>query len=811
MKNYALVILLLMSLMHHGLVSSFASIPGDSPYLVEAGDRIKIGNSLLEISLSRSQSGGISQILNKALGREYRSSKNVSAALWRIQLATQVDDIRWKSSGWFGNEDCSLTFETASKANLLQMQMRWVKPYVAEVYVSVAISADDPLTYWRLSVTLLDDKLAVMEVRFPYLSGMDTISGNPQSDRLLLPDGTGVLIGDPYHAFAKEGEGTWKVYPHQQSLQFATFYAENYGGVYLAANDTDGYTKQISYRMMGKESHCLMYSHFPAVSAGVQVSMPYWTILGVHSGDWREAARVYKKWATKQWWVSKGSLANRKDLIERVGSLGVLLNTRTMRNDQYSGVFSDAYRGLSLFRPPFFVSWWGWEQYDNWKWPEVFPPREGDESFKSIVRFLHSNDLKVLLSVLCMTYDIDLPNYDSAKGSRVMLADGTHPEQLQPEGLKAFMCWGATSWKDLIHSLVRRLVADFDVDCIDLDWLFVAFRGEMCFDPHHGHPIGGGNWWFKSVKNGIEEILTDLRLKKPTLCIASEEINELFIPYIDLYWDAVHVMLEHREQTSNAVSAIPVFSTIYHEFGPVGVGCNWFGAPQDYTALGHARAFVRGELLWFEPMLHASNSALAKEIADARTGFAYPYVVFGSWVDTPVVESPKKRIKFEFGYGFWGNLTIDIVVPEVLAETWKAPSGSIGIVLASLSDNKIQLNMTVDPVRLGIAGKNYALYRVDRSGRSLLERISTSTKKIVVSIPSQSVLLIEISEDTTTGLTTSTITVGSSESIRGPGLEIGRLSEIERYLIPLSVVSVTMILIAFYVRRRNPKRALPFF
>jgi len=73
-------------------------------------------------------------------------------------------------------------------------------------------------------------------------------------------------------------------------------------------------------------------------------------------------------------------------------------------------------------------------------------------------------------------------------------------------------------------------------------------------------------------------------------------------------------------------------------------------------------------------------------------------------------------------------------------------SGTVGIALASVSGSNIQLNVTMDPVRLGIAGGNYVLCRVDRSGRSLLERNLTSTMKVIVSIPAQLVLLIEVSE-----------------------------------------------------------------
>jgi len=51
----------------------------------------------------------------------------------------------------------------------------------------------------------------------------------------------------------------------------------------------------------------------------------YSVVLGVFSGDWYDAAQIYKAWASKQWWT-KGNLTAGKDTPLWLKKSGVVID-----------------------------------------------------------------------------------------------------------------------------------------------------------------------------------------------------------------------------------------------------------------------------------------------------------------------------------------------------------------------------------------------------------------------------------------------------------------------------------------------------
>jgi len=51
------------------------------------------------------------------------------------------------------------------------------------------------------------------------------------------------------------------------------------------------------------------------------------------------------------------------------------------------------------------------------------------------------------------------------------------------------------------------LIRDYDCDGVYVDQVS-AMRDELCYNPHHGHPLGGGRWWTDGNREMMRKIET---------------------------------------------------------------------------------------------------------------------------------------------------------------------------------------------------------------------------------------------------------------------------------------------------------------
>jgi hypothetical protein len=56
------------------------------------------------------------------------------------------------------------------------------------------------------------------------------------------------------------------------------------------------------------------------------------------------------------------------------------------------------------------------------------------------------------------------------------------------------MCPATRFWQDRVHEITLRLYNQYGVKGVSIDQI-AASAARLCFDPSHGHPLGGGHWW----------------------------------------------------------------------------------------------------------------------------------------------------------------------------------------------------------------------------------------------------------------------------------------------------------------------------
>jgi hypothetical protein len=204
--------------------------------------------------------------------------------------------------------------------------------------------------------------------------------------------------------------------------------------------------------------------------------------------------------------------------------------------------------------------WYNWHQipYDN-DYPHYFPPKEG---FREGIRELQDAGIVVMPYInarLWDTRDRGMEDFEfTAKALPAACKDEAGNlyiesyESKEADGSPvrlAVMCPSTRRWEDTIVSLIDRLVNDYGVDGVYVDQVAAA-PANLCFDPSHGHPLGGGHWW----NDAYHDLLAEARSRIPEGTILTTESNaEPFILDFDGY-------LTWHWQFPNQV---PAFQTVY--------------------------------------------------------------------------------------------------------------------------------------------------------------------------------------------------------------------------------------------------------
>src|SRR5262245_25159635 len=152
-----------------------------------------------------------------------------------------------------------------------------------EVVVTVRLRPDAK-SEWNIEATVSDGPYGVYAVRFPYLA-LDVIGADGASDELVTPFGGGMRLADPtkhannFAERATEGQvqDAFFTYPGQMFTQFMAYYDAALSGLYVQAEDPDGYTKNLYFNsttatlLPSKRLLYLYFTHFntaPSVGSG---------------------------------------------------------------------------------------------------------------------------------------------------------------------------------------------------------------------------------------------------------------------------------------------------------------------------------------------------------------------------------------------------------------------------------------------------------------------------------------------------------------------------------------------------------------
>ncbi|MDP6060153.1 MAG: DUF6259 domain-containing protein, partial [Pirellulaceae bacterium] len=587
-------------------------------------------------------------------------------------LTTDLQEV-----GAFGFDQAEHSHEWRKTEGGIELVLRWCgvnvpqEPGVVDVE-AVICAAPVGMTRWSCRVTNRSAALGLRYVKFPILGPLRVGTSEDPTDYNALGEA---------NPTARTGQIRLGV------LQYEAFYGSR-GGVYYCPEDPQWHEKRIRSQVQGEtRTATLGHTYFVVNSHGERIQSfkaTYATALGLFQGDWYDAARCYRRWATKQPWCAKGTLAERDDLPQWIKELDLW---QTNAGNSHSA-FEDLSRmSGNVGRPvSVWIPHWMCYTFDN-KYPDYFPPLMGEEPFIKAIAEGHRRGLTFMPYVNAFLYATDAPSYTQQvvhNGAKYL--DGTPLRGTIAYGPKHMpfvgMCPSTSFWQDKFSEIGRKLIQEYDCDGIYYDQID-CYHME-CSDPSHGHPLGGGNSWTEGVRELYARVRRESLSAGKKIVFSSEF-------WVERYIDQVNVPLQQHSANDSMLEYIRdvvyhdyVTSLGYHLAGRVVrpfVGSLFITGAPGPTGVGNER-------LRTDPTVR-----LLRYLSDCRRHFARKYVNLGARLRNPNVLTELPLV--ERGSGARS-------MPAIITSAWEAGDGDVGCFFMNISDEPQTFEYEIDLSRFAL-------------------------------------------------------------------------------------------------------------
>ena len=721
---------------------------------------LSLSNAFLMITLRRKTKGGFYSLVDPQTGLNFIAPS--PQPLYRLILVepggpevelTSMDAEAFEVQETVSPEKSEITLTYGTHKGL-------------DIHVScrVSLDADSSMSHWRISVRN-NTTYGIRTIHYPVVVTPSRL--DEAEEDFFLDPGSRLMRNPHLHDIRPRDPLEWKPthqYPGPRSMQFSVFY-NRVAGLYMAAYDGTGCVKDLGvFRLNDDFDHSIAH-HFDE-QAGLDFEVPYDTVLGVFHGDWYDAADIYKAWAYRQPWCAR-KLTDREDVPDWIKEPRLELMTiiqggqerihglQTTPGEYPIGRFFPAYRAVALqkeyariFGAPI-LSWMeGWEKIGAPGGPvEIFPPREGEESYKAAMADLVQEDHIPLMYLAgfhwCykrpqIGYD-DWPRFEREgrqmatldKQGELMISNNHTHMYAMGQKHYATLCTGSKDLQSLFLENFHRMM-DVGAVAVQLDQQG-GMLANICYSDQHDHPPGYGSWMTEKTGEFIRTIRGSVKERNPDATFSNEGPCEFWIQDIDFFLDRPY----HYDGKEIVV---PLFQYIYHEYAICysGDGIVNILHPEASLIL-HAKVFTLGLLntvAYGEEEYNIEVDpdypvlTLLRNICRAQRTFARNYVVFGQM---------QKPIPLEVDYveadGFRGE-PWEVMIPRVYHNHWKGPDGRFGTLLANWGDRTEEVILTLDEAMEPVAIRN-------GQGNTPVAGDIVRGGRIPVRIPPRDVALVE--------------------------------------------------------------------
>ena len=637
------------------------------------------------------------------------------------------------------------------------------------VTVTVRLDPDSALSEWRIALHGAG-ALPVERVHFPRVVAIASLGPR---ERLAVPRWMGALAKEP-HALLTDSTGQprrleW-VYPGALSLQALALYAEDGPGFYAASHDTMAYHKTFAVwgaadSSIGFELAQLLEN--PA-KPKTEWSQPYPVAIGTFRGDWITAAERYREWGTRQYWARESRL--KRGLVPQW-----LTNTAiwVWNRGRSPGVIPPAIALQKALGLPVSVYWHWWHHspYDT-GFPDYLPPREGVDSFTTAIAEAHAAGIHAMVYMNQRLWCTGTRSWTAEHAARAAVKerDGSVREEVynvfDPRPC-ATMDVTTPLWQNKYGGMADTVLGQYDVDGIYMDQAVLSL---VCWDPTHGHPVGGGHYWM----DGFRELERGIRGRTSGKILAGEGAGESWLPELDLML-TLQVSQERYSAPGSGWEPIPFFQAVYHPYGlTYGNYSSLVMPPYDdlwpakfapdhplallderfrrQFYLEQARAFVWGlqpTIANFLPSQleeRPAETSYMLRLARLRKSAA-EFLQYGSFVRAPELHVPTIDVDLSrisiYAAQRGGPVMSKDRYPGAISAAWRSSDGDVAIAIASIMDTPITTTITIDPADYGLSSGGRVV-RVDDVGSHDIGTFGASEVKVPLEIPAAGALLVEL-------------------------------------------------------------------
>ncbi len=638
-----------------------------------------------------------------------------------------------------------------------------------EVRVYVTLPRNEPFSHWNMEWSYTGDQV-IAGMDFPIVTGLR----EDEKSTLVVPEWMGSLITDPARMLSGFKPGAQKfswVYPGILSMQFLGLAHADQTGFYAASHDPYTYMKNFEIALNENQDLTFQVSHFTDLKTKVKSFQTiYPVVLGSVPRDWVSMAYEYRKWGMRQSWSLNSRFAN-----GQVPDWATNTALWVWNRGRSEGVLKPAVAMKERLGLPVNVLWHWWHgaSYDD-EFPDYLPPREGTDSFKEAVLKAREQGVRPLVYMNELQWGSTTESWkeEGAEAYAVKNEQGklrTHVYNIFTGRPLTNMCITTPFWRNKYGGIAREAIKDLGVGGIYMDQACISRR---CYDPDHGHEIGGGNYWAMYSGMLTEQIRTGVPLDQKPL-LSGEGVCEAWLPYLDVFL-ALQVSRERYAGVGNWES-IPLFQAVYHPYGIAYGNYSsllhppydelWPDAHRPESALTllpekfntqflmeQARSFVWG----MQPMISNYDEQLAeqrKEEIDFLMRMsrvrhqALKYLLHGTFMRPPDIVTDSMMVnisKLSIYAGQRETVTeFEKEYPVVYRGAWKAKDGSLGLPFANISseDQTVSLHFETADYDLPGTGK---LYTITESGRKSLGAYFGGNVQLDLPVKSRDVLVLEV-------------------------------------------------------------------
>jgi len=678
------------------------------PYVQTNDSEVRLGNDKIEVVFQR-ENGGIRQFRGKDTGFALRADSSFPALIWGLRFYTTEFE-RLSTASYLADTP---TIETAQDSDEASVTLRWENPPlearsegsieepfqgIIEVEALVAESSDE--SRWRFKVTNEDD-LAIKRTICPRITSIGPLADDG-TDALYLPS----RLGRKYPNPTELGFGPTHRYPSGSgTMQFASYLHDDLG-IYVSAEDSEGYAKQLLFTP--REENILGYraTHLVPYRPGEDVSVPYDMVLGLHSGDWKDACDRYRTWVESEGWLQDSD----PTVPDRVRNRGAAYTMQSYarpesRGSQDSVSFDRTQETVENIQDrlgfPMGFNWSGWSKHGYPATGDWFPPKEGLESFENTVQSLTETGVDTF-GFLNPTFAFKLSDYwtnlDTPSDLPIVDRSGEPREYTDSNVGLTFNKMEPTTpeWRDhyweALENLIDAGVTQPQLDGVPWQWV------PNCWNEAHDHPLGqGGNWFSNQIRSLLRELHTTFDIDGG-LALGGEGIADFYLPHMNIHIirDGM-VEFDDPAVKRGAGEVVPMFPYTFGDYASTRTQKGHIGT---YTSQRNIQRLIAGRAVaWgtvplfmgpYEPLSGGYDDELLDyyaRIGDARTGYANRFLARGTMLGKPDLDRQTVTIN---------QRNVETETQEVRGHGWESPDGDVGVVLTNVSNRNKTRTIEVD-------------------------------------------------------------------------------------------------------------------